>query len=847
MAGEKVGSSYLEVEPRAAKAFGSKLEKQINGDAAKAGKAGGAAYAGGFSTGTKKLVGLAGGFLAFEKAAGFIGDSVDAASDLNETVNKSNIIFGKNASAVDAWAAKSDKALGLSKQAALDSTASFGDMFTQLGLGRNRATKMSESVVQLGADLGSFNNLGTDDVLERIAGGFRGEYDALQKVIPNISAARVQQEALRQTHKKSVTDLTAAEKATATLAIIQHDGARAAGDFARTSTGLANSQKIQGAEMANLKTKIGQGLLPIQLKLTRFIADEAIPAASEFVDQMHDGTGAGGDFADALHKTLTIGRGVLGFFEAIPGPVKKYGAELLIAAFALNKVNNGLAASGQRFDAWIAKTGGAEAGATRTTKAAYTLGVGLRNLAGAGGILAVVDGNKRLSKSTTESGRAMGALETTAGAAAAGFSVGGPWGAAIGTVVGFGKAILSDTQAVDDHISSLKTYAGTLDEVTGAITRTTRATALERLEKSGLIDKTRDLNISDRDAVQAALGNEAARKRVSAALGQAVDQGKNYEALKVAEGLHTETGAILDSRVAQLKKNLALAATKEEAQKIQNKLDKLARTNANPNVTIGGAGQAIDQLNAIQTLIKDITHSKGGITTPKSDLAGLLGGKLAGGGPVRAGVTYLVGEKGPELFTAPTSGDIIPNGRLRATAMGADSVKKLRAELIKLKGTLGKLQSSYADLAASTADAFRPDLFSGTLGDLIGGESKSLALLPGVLSAVDKLTGEGVSAAFLQQLFASGNSKLILALAGGPAAQAQTAAARFDQIQSLSGQIGQAVAAQSPLTSQIAGVRAELVAIRKELATHPGKNGAATAKALNHTASTARRRRRRGA
>lgn len=41
-----------------------------------------------------------------------------------------------------------------------------------------------------------------------------------------------------------------------------------------------------------------------------------------------------------------------------------------------------------------------------------------------------------------------------------------------------------------------------------------------------------------------------------------------------------------------------------------------------------------------------------------------LAGARASGGPVSAGKTYLVGEKGPELFTPPTSGGIVPNHAL---------------------------------------------------------------------------------------------------------------------------------------------------------------------------------------
>lgn len=43
---------------------------------------------------------------------------------------------------------------------------------------------------------------------------------------------------------------------------------------------------------------------------------------------------------------------------------------------------------------------------------------------------------------------------------------------------------------------------------------------------------------------------------------------------------------------------------------------------------------------------------------------GVFGGGRANGGPVMQGTTYLVGERGPELFTPSSSGSIIPNNAL---------------------------------------------------------------------------------------------------------------------------------------------------------------------------------------
>lgn len=52
-------------------------------------------------------------------------------------------------------------------------------------------------------------------------------------------------------------------------------------------------------------------------------------------------------------------------------------------------------------------------------------------------------------------------------------------------------------------------------------------------------------------------------------------------------------------------------------------------------------------------------------TSGKMDFfGGLLGGARANGGPVAAGTSYLVGERGPELFTPNTGGQISSNDRL---------------------------------------------------------------------------------------------------------------------------------------------------------------------------------------
>lgn len=52
----------------------------------------------------------------------------------------------------------------------------------------------------------------------------------------------------------------------------------------------------------------------------------------------------------------------------------------------------------------------------------------------------------------------------------------------------------------------------------------------------------------------------------------------------------------------------------------------------------------------------------------------LFSGARANGGPVSAGRTYLVGERGPELFTPAGSGVIVPNNGLAAAAGGSTTI-----------------------------------------------------------------------------------------------------------------------------------------------------------------------------
>lgn len=264
-----VGYATLQVIP-SMKGIKTTIERGL-GEAD--GGAAGAAVGGRFGDGFKKVALAAGGLVAAKIGTEFFTGAIGSASDLAETVSKANTIFGSAAGGIESWANRADTALGQSKQQALDAAATFGNMFTQLGIGQGAAAAMSTEMVKLGSDFASFHNDDISTVLQAQTAAFRGEFDAVQRYVPTINAAAVEQKAMALGLAASSKELTNQDKALATQQLLLEGAGAATGDFARTSDGLANKQRILSARFENIKAKIGGALLPVVTSLTGALAD----------------------------------------------------------------------------------------------------------------------------------------------------------------------------------------------------------------------------------------------------------------------------------------------------------------------------------------------------------------------------------------------------------------------------------------------------------------------------------------------------------------------------------------------------------------------------------------------
>lgn len=243
---------------------------------------------------------------AFSKLTDFVQGSIGAASNLNETMSKTRVIFGDAADDVIAFAQQAGDSLGLSQQSALDASSTFAVFAQSAGLAGKDLSKFSGDLVTLSADFASFYNTSPEQAITAIGAALRGESEPIRKYNILLNDMTLRQRALQLgLVKNTKTALTPQIKVLAAQAEIMAQSGVAQGDFARTSGGLANQQRILSAAMANLSADLGTAFMPILQEAISFITGTVIPTfRKNFVPVIEKLKEVFGDVAETVKKVV---------------------------------------------------------------------------------------------------------------------------------------------------------------------------------------------------------------------------------------------------------------------------------------------------------------------------------------------------------------------------------------------------------------------------------------------------------------------------------------------------------------------------------------------------------------
>ena len=248
-------------------------------------------------------------FAALGAAAGAMAikigkDAIGAASDFSEEISKSRVIFGEASQDIENFAKTAANSLGQSKKQAVSAASTFATLGKAAGLTGKDLSKFSIGFVKLASDLASFNNTSPEDAIQAIGAALRGEAEPIRRYGILLNDATLKNEALALGIIKTTKEaLSPANKVLAAQAAIYKQTSDAQGDFARTSDGLANSQRQLAANIEDVKITLGEALLPVALKFSNFVKENFVPAIKGLVNGL-----TGQDRKAAVPAFLTFGK-----------------------------------------------------------------------------------------------------------------------------------------------------------------------------------------------------------------------------------------------------------------------------------------------------------------------------------------------------------------------------------------------------------------------------------------------------------------------------------------------------------------------------------------------------------
>ena len=281
--------AYVTLIP-VAKGFQSAVAKELGGAKGvgkTAGEQTGKSFSKSFAGPLKGLAVAVGGALAAIGVGKFFGDSIEKASDLGESINAVNVSYGEFADEVLALGGDVASRLGLTTtdfNAAAVRFSAFAERV--VGQGGNVAGFVDD-ITTRAADFASVFNIDVSEALQVFQSGLSGEAEPLKRFGINLLDSEVKAYAYRAGIAAIGDELTETEKVQARYGLLLESTNKTAGDFANTSDGLANSQRILEANFSGLQAQIGENLAPVMATFVSTLvplADTIFPKIADFVN-----------------------------------------------------------------------------------------------------------------------------------------------------------------------------------------------------------------------------------------------------------------------------------------------------------------------------------------------------------------------------------------------------------------------------------------------------------------------------------------------------------------------------------------------------------------------------------
>lgn len=239
--------------------------------------------------------GLAAGIAATAVAASVAFGAMGAAglnyaSDLQEVENVVSKTFGEQSAVIDAFASRSLETYGLTALEAKNYSSTLGSMLKSMGMTSQQTLTMSQNMTALAGDMASFKNLSAEEAFQKIQSGISGEMEPLKELGIVMSVANLEAYAMSQGITTAFSKMSQQEQTLLRYNYLMEQTADMQGDFADTSDGFANQQRLLKANLQQTSGEIMSNMIPAlaagMQEANRFITSMDTAAVGRFAGEL---------------------------------------------------------------------------------------------------------------------------------------------------------------------------------------------------------------------------------------------------------------------------------------------------------------------------------------------------------------------------------------------------------------------------------------------------------------------------------------------------------------------------------------------------------------------------------
>lgn len=205
------------------------------------------------------------------KVGSIMSECFDSSNDYVENLNLFSVTMGEAADSALEYAQTVNDLLGIDVSEWIRNQGVFKQITSGFGVATEKANLMSQNLTQIGYDIASFFNIDTEDAMLKVQSGISGELEPLRRLGYALDAATLQQIAYNNGITQNINTMTQAQKSQLRYIAILQQSTNVMGDMARTIVTPANSMRILGQQIEQLKRAFGNIVSVIAAKVIPYI------------------------------------------------------------------------------------------------------------------------------------------------------------------------------------------------------------------------------------------------------------------------------------------------------------------------------------------------------------------------------------------------------------------------------------------------------------------------------------------------------------------------------------------------------------------------------------------------